>query len=299
MNRTIQQLAGLLLTAALAGCDQISDPTPPGLNGTGGGEGFAITVDTTATNAALPSPTRKVLLEDITGHRCNNCPRAARIAQALQDDVHGGDLVLVGVHAGGFALPYPPVGDGEYDSDHRTEAGIAYQETFQVAFFPAGMVNRKPYQGSRVVSEGSWASAVADIIDEPAPVKLWLDTIVVEEGTVSTVVKLHLAQNIQGSHNLVVYLTEDHVIDWQLDAEASPSDVPDYDHRHMLRANLNGTWGTPVINGSAPAGRVITLTIDNFGLDPDWNLANCALVAWLYDTATDQVVQADERKFQP
>lgn len=294
-------IAGLLLAASFAGCDYVADPTPPGSNGNGGpgGDQFSIVVDTTGSDNVLPTATRKVLLEDITGHRCNNCPRAARIALGLQADVYGEDLILVGVHAGGFAPPYPPIGDGEYDTDHRTDAGIAYQQAFQVAFFPAGLVSRKPYEGSTVVSEGSWASAVGDIIGDPSPVKLWFDTIFVEDGTVSAVVKLHLAQTIQGTHNLVVYLTEDHVIDWQLDAEATPNDVPDYDHRHMLRANLNDTWGTPVITGSAPSGRVITVTIDNFTVDPDWNLTNCALVAWLYATETEEVIQAEERKIQP
>lgn len=284
----------------LAGCDIVEDPTPPGPGGGGGGGGaFSIDVDTTGSDPAHPTATRNVLLEDITGHRCNNCPRAARIAQGLKDDLYGDDLIIVGVHAGSFAPPYPPIGDGEYDTDHRTEAGITYQQTYQVTFFPAGLVSRKPYDNSRIVSEGSWGAAVGDIIDVPARFDVWFDTITVTDGRMSTVVKMHVAENIIGDHNMVVYLTEDPVVDWQLDSEATPPDVPDYPHPHVLRANLNGTWGTPVINGSAPSGRVVTLSINDFELDPTWNAANLSLVAWVYDTATEEVWQAEERKFQP
>ena len=283
---TLRTLATIALTSALImGCDYVEDPTPPG-NGNGGG----------------PDPevvTRKVLLEDITGHRCNNCPRAARIAQQLKDDLYGDDLILVGVHAGSFSPPYPPIGDGQYDSDHRTPAGTDYQQTYQVTFFPAGLVNRTSYDGSVIVSEGSWGSAIADVIGEPSPFELWIDTIIVEGGALSTVVKLHFVEAVTGDHNLVVYLTEDLVVDWQLDAEATPPDVPDYEHPHMLRTNLNGTWGVPVVTGSVAAGDTVSLAYEDFALNPSWNPAKCALVAWVYNTSTDEVMQAEERKFQP
>jgi hypothetical protein len=275
----------LSMTVGLAACDYVEDPTPPQNNGGGGG--------------GTEQVTRKVLLEDITGHRCNNCPRAARIAQTLKDDFYGEDLIIVGVHAGSFAPPYPPIGDGQYDTDHRTPAGTAYQQAFQVTFFPAGLVSRKPFESSTIVSEGSWGSAVDAIIGEPSAFELWIDTIIVAGGNVSTVVKLHFVENVTGDHNLVVYLTEDQVIDWQLDSEATPPDVPDYPHPHMLRTNLNGTWGQPVVTGAALAGDTVTVELNDVALNPAWNTTKCALVAWVYNTETEEVMQAEERKFQP
>ncbi|HNR54249.1 MAG TPA: Omp28-related outer membrane protein [Flavobacteriales bacterium] len=293
-------LAVGIVLASFQACDIVDDPTPPGPGSSGGpSQDFSILVDSSGYDPDLPAPTRKVLLEDITGHRCNNCPRAARIAQGLKDDLYGEDLVLVGVHAGGFAAPYEPIGDGFYDTDHRTAAGITYQQNFQVFFFPAGLVSRKPFEESTVVSEGSWSAAVADIIGGPSSFELRIDSIAIEEGLITTVVRLHLAEQVDGDFNLVVYLVEDEVIDWQLDSEASPPDVPDYHHRHMLRANLNDTWGTNVINTSASGGRVITTTISNYSLDPTWDVDHLYVVAYVYDVDTDEVLQAEERKFQP
>lgn len=274
-----------LLVGTLSGCDHIDDPTPPSTGNNG--------------NDTPEQVVRKVLLEDITGHRCNNCPRAARIAQSLKEDLFGDNLILVGVHAGGFASPYAPIGDGFYDSDHRTTAGTAYQQAYSVNFFPAGLVSRRVFQNSIVVSEGSWGSAVAEIAGLPSPFDLRILNSTVQGSQISAEVRVRFVDDVQGDHRIVVYLVEDHVVDWQLDSEATPPDVENYDHRHMLRANLNGTWGDALITGSAMAGDSVTLTTPNFSLNPAWNTSNLYLVAWIYDAATEEIMQAEERKHQP
>jgi hypothetical protein len=284
MLRTITKLFIPALFLGLTGCDYVGDPTPPQTDG-GGGE--------------QPTVPRKVLLEDITGHRCNNCPRAARIAQALKDDLYGEDLILVGVHAGGFAPPYAPIGDGFYDTDHRTPDGISYQEAFSVSFFPAGLISRRSFASSDIVSEGSWGAAVSEIIGQPSAFDLSIDTIIIDGGSITATIDLSFVEDVEGDHNLVVYLLEDHVVDWQLDSEATPPDVEDYDHRHMLRANLNGTWGQPVVTGSVAAGQTVTVSLPAYALNPAWNTANLSLVAWVYNTTTEEVMQAEERKYQP
>ncbi len=284
MLRTITKLFIPALFLGLTGCDYVGDPTPPQTDG-GGGE--------------QPTVPRKVLLEDITGHRCNNCPRAARIAQALKDDLYGEDLILVGVHAGGFAPPYAPIGDGFYDTDHRTPDGISYQQAFSVSFFPAGLISRRSFASSDIVSEGSWGAAVSEIIGQPSAFDLSIDTIIIDGGSITATIDLSFVEDVEGDHNLVVYLLEDHVVDWQLDSEATPPDVEDYDHRHMLRANLNGTWGQPVVTGSVAAGQSVTVSLPAYALNPVWNTANLSLVAWVYNTTTEEVMQAEERKYQP
>ncbi|MCB9165220.1 MAG: Omp28-related outer membrane protein, partial [Flavobacteriales bacterium] len=88
-------------------------------------------------------------------------------------------------------------------------------------------------------------------------------------------------------------------IDWQVDSEAPGNDVPNYVHRHVLRDNVNGTWGAPLIVGSALQGDTITLNYTNFPMDPSWNPAQCALVAYAHNVDSYEVLQAEERKFQP
>ena len=282
-TRTLQALA-LLLALPFAACDKVEQPYETVQDGGGSGGGGVV---------------RKVLLEDMTGHRCNNCPAAAAQATALQG-IHGENLVVIAVHCvNGFAAPLPPVGDGILDSDHRTPEGTAYESAFGITFLPTGLISRRPFNSVLQISDGDWGDAVNDIIGDSTAFHLWFDALAVGGGSVSTTVKLALLGPVTGDHNLVVALTEDHIIDWQIDVNATPPEVPDYEHRHMLRGNLNGTWGVPAIVGSAAAGDTLTFTYTNplpaSVLNPD----NCALVAYVYDDATKEVMQVEERKFQP
>jgi len=277
-------LAALLLALSLIACDQVEQPYESVQDG-GGGSGDAVV--------------RKVLLEDMTGHRCNNCPAAAAQATALQA-IHGEDLVVIAVHCvNGFSAPQNPIGDGILDSDHRTPEGTAYESAFGITFLPTGLISRRPYNSVLQISDGDWGDAVNAIIGDSTVLHLWFDALTYGGGNVGTTVKLALLGPITGDHNLVVALTEDHVIDWQIDANATPPEIPDYDHRHMLRGNLNGTWGVPAIVGAANTGDTLTFTyaqpLPGNVLEP----ANCALVAYVYDVATKEVMQVEERKFQP
>ena len=271
----------ILFIAALSGCDIIDQPksdmatpTPPG-----GG-----------------NVTRNVLLEDCTGFLCTNCPAAATHAQELKT-IYGDRLVVVGVHMGGFAVPSGP----DYTTDFRTEAGNTYKTTFMIDFAPAGLINRKPYNGVLGLGVDSWSSAVGALIDLPAEMDMWFEPITFNSSanTVSGTVKVAILQPFTGPHNLTIYLTEDHVIDWQLDGNTN---VPDYDHRHVLRSALNSTWGEELVATSAQVGdtlsRTFTYSMPSNVIQPN----NCALVAYVYPTSGAEryeVMQATERKFVP
>lgn len=284
--RSLRPLLAAIPFIALAGCDYVDDPIQPG--GAGGGGSEVVT--------------KKVLLEDLTGHRCNNCPAAAAVAQQLHG-IYGEELIVVGVHAtSAFAAPVdPPNPNGSYATDFRTIAGEVYVGAFGVQSLPTGLVSRKAYNGSRSISDDAWGSAVADLIGQPADLDMWFSQFTHNPATntINAEVKVAVLNTVQGDHNLTIYLTEDSVIDWQYDSQATPPDVPNYVHRHVLRNNLNGTWGAPLISGSATAGDTLTLTYSGFAIDPAWNPDHLALVGYAHQTANDEVVQAAERKLRP
>jgi hypothetical protein len=275
-------------TFLFAACDKVDDPL-------GDNEG---PVDQGTT---VP---RRVLLEDCTGHACNNCPQAAEIAEELKG-IYGDDLIVVAVHmVDGFAAPVPPLDDGYLDTDFRTAAGAAYEQAFNVTSLPKGFVSRQSYENAVALSRTKWSSAVAAIIGQEADFKLWFDTLDFNAGTntVTTTVKAVCTKAITGDHNLTIYLTEDNVVDGQENLEADPSFIPDYVHHHVLRDNLNGTWGEPILTGSASAGDTLSLsytyTLSANVLEP----SNCALVAYVCPTTgTDArvVKQVVEAKLVP
>ncbi len=280
-------LLPFVLVLVATSCDYVDDPTPPG---SGGGNNGGETVK------------RRALLEEFTGHRCNTCPAAHMVAANLAS-AYGEDLIIVAIHATDFfAAPLdPPAPNGSYSTDFRTPAGEAYTQEFSVSFLPTGLVNRVPYNSSSTISSGNWSSAISQIIDQDAALDVWISDLVHDAGanTVSAEVKVAVLQAVTGAHNLTVYLTEDHVTDWQLNSLVSPPDVENYDHRHVLRTNLNGTWGDGLIEEMAAPGDTLVMTLTNIPMNPSWNAANCELVAYVYNMATNEVLQAAERKFQP
>lgn len=274
----------LLLATLVGACDYVDDPL----------EGLA------------PGPdgdqvSRRVLIEDFTGHTCANCPSATAVAVGLQE-LYGEDrVIVVGVHVtDAFGAPVPPAGDGEFDTDFRTPAGEAYTTGFGISFLPVGAVSRTEFNNSMLLGEGSWSSAVAELIDQPASMDLWFESFTFDSasGEFSTTINAAVLGQLAGEHRLTVYLTEDHVIADQIDNAQTPSHVHEYDHRHVLRDNLNGTWGDAIISGSANAGDTLstsyTYSIPNNVIDP----MHCALVAYVHDAATNEIIQVAERKFQ-
>ena len=55
------------------------------------------------TEIEMPVFERRVLLEDFTGQKCRNCPKAHREISSLKE-VYGDNLIAVSIHAGGYAL---------------------------------------------------------------------------------------------------------------------------------------------------------------------------------------------------
>lgn len=269
----------LVAAATLASCDFVEFPDN---SGSGGGQG-------------VDGPARKVLLEDFTGHTCNNCPAATDGALSLQA-FYGEDLILVGVHATAFADPAAP----PFDTDYRTTAGEDYVTTFGVNSLPAGMVSRRPFSGSIIVGAGNWGSAVAEIINTPAEVEVLFDNVSLNSGTNTVIMNLKVVPvvDLTGDLNLTIYLTEDSLVSAQIDNRVNPPVVLDYLHRHVLRGNVNGSWGDAIGTGTLAAGDTITLpytyTLPTNVLDA----AHCALVAYIYRTDTYEVLQVEEHKLQ-
>ena len=283
-------VSSLLALALLSGCDIIDMPKGAQAGPVHPGSGV----------------TRRVLLEDCTGHLCPNCPEAADIADGLKD-VYGDRLVIVAVHMiAAYAAPQPPLDDGKYDVDFRTEAGYAYEQNFNINGLPKGLVNRTPYSNQVPIPRSSWSSAVAQLIDLPASIDLLVDTLNYNSAanTVTATVKAAVLNTVPAPQNLTIYLTESHIIDWQLDNRLLPGDPnsPNYEFNHVLRGALNSTWGEAFIPANAQAGDTLETTF-TYPLPTNVLVpANCSLVAYVYNNAGAQqyeVQQVAERKFVP
>ncbi len=237
---------------------------------------------------------RKVLVEDYTGHRCGECPRAAEIASSLIN-TYDEQVVVVAVHVGGFAEPQNFV-DSSYAADYRTTVGNELNSFFgnDASGLPNGMVNRKPQSGSPILSYNSWTSVVTSELALAPQADIYIKPQYDEDNaTACADVKVEFLSDLSGEYKLCVFLTEDSIISWQKDYSLNPSNVPDYVHRHMLCASFNGTWGelvgaTPISNGSSDIKRY------SLALNSAWKADHLHVVAFVYNASSNEIIQAQE-----
>lgn len=242
---------------------------------------------------------RKVLLEDYTGQKCGNCPRAAEAIDAIKA-IYGDKVIAIGVHVGYFATP-DPQGSPKFTYDFRTPVGDYWDNEFGNGSIglPNGMVNRKPINGNAVQGYNSWATSVAQILALPADATIKLtNSYNAANRQLSTTVDTDVLKDLSGNFKLCVYITEDSIVNWQKDYDLSPNDINNYTHRHVLRSTLNGNVGTAIGSGPLNSGDSFTgqYTIT---LDAGWAEKHCAIVAFLYNADTKEIIQAEEKKIMP
>jgi len=258
-----------------------------------------VVVDTTA------GPKRKILLEDFTGHTCGNCPCAAKEALRL-DTAFEGRIIIVATHVGFFAEPY--TNGTKFRADYRTPAGEELNSTFSIdnQGLPQGMVNRKVVDGARVLSSTAWASAISPFVIDTNLSKHPDASITLSASynsanrTASVDVNSKYLNLGNSNHQLVVYVVEDSVINWQkfyASCGGVDKEVPDYVHRHMLRGAVNSTWGDVLYTSGTtiPVGTSINKSYSQV-LDPSWNENHIYFVAFIQDNVTKEVIQVEEVK---
>lgn len=258
--------------------------------------------------AACPAPTftqntnlkKNILFEEFTGHTCGNCPGGAYDIRMIYEPQYEDTLVVVSIHAGDFALVELP----DYPTNFSTVAGETYNDFFGVSGYPVGMINRVPYPTNVLVGKPNWANALAVEAAKPLEINLQM---IVEYDSLTEKVCVHVESEFltakTGQYNLIVYLVEDSVLAPQKNYPGSGDptyDIPsehDYWHRHVLRDNINGTWGNNVLNGSANMGDKF-ITSMQYTLNPSWNKEHLHIVAYIYDNATKEIMQVIEEHFE-
>ena len=273
---------GSLLITGLFSCDKVENPIQTG--GAGNND---------TTSAPL---IRKVLLEDYTGHTCGNCPEAAEIADQIAETYGKDRVIVVAVHAGGFADPQPPT----YPTDHRTPEGTALDNAFRIsrAGNPNGMVNRLPRNGRVIIGKDQWSTVVRELIDDTAKVKLAVrPSYNASTRTVIAEVDIEYMADGAAEYQLVGALVENNIVSDQMDYRKNPSHVKDFVFQHMLRAHMNGTWGEAITATPQAKGFKTTKTLSyTIPADKTWNPANMEIVAYVHrhntsGTGTREIIQ--------
>ena len=274
--KNIRALLIVLLVFGLVSCDKIE---PPYMN------------EIDNHNDDDTEVVRKILLEEFTGHLCPNCPAGKEVSEELKG-IYGNRIVVMSIHTGIFARPIP---DG-FENDYRTAEGGAIATAFGVNQYPVGMVNRKNFDGSVVLSPSAWGSAVAEIIEEEPPLRIQIQN---SYNSSNRYLEVSLNTTIlieqEGQYFLSVFLLEDGMISPQkTDNETDYPDgiIYDYEHNNVLRAAINSTWGEKLTDEGLMSGETYSKTY-SINIDADWDHSNCKVVAFVYNGDSMEVIQTE------
>lgn len=240
-------------------------------------------------------PVRKVLLEDYTGHKCVNCPEAAVIAHGLEG-LYGGKLILMAVHAGWNAAPSQ---SGEFTANYTTPAGEVWDKDLGInGTNPQGLVDRKVFGSSMVLSKDAWGAAVSEIIGLPPDAFIVIDNkFTSSTGTLNTTVYTKFINPKSGTVRLCLCVVEDSLRSPQKNNNPAVGTVPvieDYLFMHVMRGAINGTYGEVLTTSVNPTHTYIDrVTIT---LNAAWKPKNCWLYAFVFDDATKEIYQVERKK---
>ena len=242
------------------------------------------------------SVVKKVLLEEFTGHTCGNCPASHEISASLKQ-LYGNKLIILSVHAGSFAMPKNYT-NGSYSYDFRSSCGNDIDNTFgnDAAGLPNGLIDRKTVNGNAIIRPTAWATEVQKSLSNTAIAGLQIATnYETSDNKLCTSIQTEFVNNVEGTYKLLVYLTEDSIINWQKDYRKTPENIPDFMHRHVLRASINSSFGENIARGQIQSGAKIVRNFKTI-LNPTYKANHCSVVAFLVDSASAEVMQVEEKR---
>jgi len=253
---------------------------------------------------------KKILIEDFTGHTCQNCPSAARELEAIHD-LYGDQIIGMALHVSKtFARPYPSSQAPNYQYDFRTKWGKEWDDLFGISGIglPGGMVNRIGYPNEHRLGKDEWLARVITELEKDIDFGISITTnITGNEGVIT--INTEILNNINGDYNLVVCLSESNIINWQKDG---PEDIENYEHNHALRSSLSDESLSASSNYTSADKIEKTIsvnlsTLEQFNINYSqntaelgngnaggWDASNMSVIAYIYDNTTQEILQVEE-----
>lgn len=226
----------------------------------------------------VQEPQRAVLLEEFTAQRCTNCPDAHRTIASLKEQ-YGKALIPVSIHAGTLGISAP--------FGLMQPEGNDYAMYWNVTEYPSGVVNRN----GGLLKHSDWAKKIREEVANNAVTDIRLSAQLTENedgtGTIHITADFLPLADVTGKWQL--WITESHIKAYQIDNGVI---WPNYEHNHVFRACVNGTWGEDIELTSNVYSTVERTT----PLQDKWNKENLSVVGFVYNDTG--VLQAAECKVE-
>jgi hypothetical protein len=245
-----------------------------------------------------------VLIEDYTGHKCNNCPDAAEIAHTIHEN-NPNRIFVASIHVDpGAQLSFQETeSSGSYTTDHTNPDAVDYGETFQNGFNfignPQGTVNRKTVDGKMFDFSGTWGSRASDIITAN-DLKFNLQSVFnyyesTNGGYLHVEVEKLTTEEI--AINTVVYVIQDTLTDWQLMPDNTANEF--YLHRDKHLGSIDGnSFGVPTFQPGDPDGTKFILDY-SYKVPRGLDANNMHFLIYVFDTDTYEILHVIKQKLNP
>ena len=228
---------------------------------------------------------KAVLIEDFTGHRCKNCPKASKAINEL-DSLFDSQVVPLAIHAG----PSNFTGvNNEYPTDFTTEYGDDLATHFGISAMPMGLVQRIDYPNSHQKTYTAW-SGITYLELAKSPEALF--TLSTEYDAPNRIGVLNYSVEIISNQSnplwVAVYIKETGIISPQLMPNNSRNET--YVHKNVFRSAPLGPFGISISENGGTSGQTFTGSV-TANLDPLWDANECEWVILIYDRSNYKVIQ--------
>lgn len=218
---------------------------------------------------------RAVLIEDLTGQLCINCPTGTDIINGIIETYGEDNVIAVGIHCGPSGFPGNSKRVGL-----KTDTGDEYYTHWANGTHlgqPSAIFNRKKGKGP-IDNLNNWAAEVGLIISEKANLSVNIANAYDAKTRKLTTKVGAFGVNGTVSGKLQVWIVEDGIKAMQSMPDGSANQ--EYIHNHVFRAAVNGTWGEEV---TVKKGETTTKQYSYEHLPETWNAENISVVAFVYN----------------
>lgn len=241
--------------------------------------------DSTYIASPVPAPQHKaVVIEDVTGVRCVNCPDAAMKANDIVNLKSEDSVVVIAQYPiellNNFTYPWPGVPQLANEISKQIVEALGIPQGL-----PTGYVDRKKFPGKtqRDIGYQEWINYVNQRLKEKTPVNIHLSKIVKDRNLkVEMKLQYNSAVSATSSHRYAIYLLEDNIVSTQLE---NTGENHNYVHNHVLRQSIGLAMGTP-LTGPYDAGKTYVKQFE-YEIPAEYVIANCHLVCVVLDATNN------------
>lgn len=249
MKKITYSLAALVMTVALASCDNIA-------------EGDRLTY------VAPVEVSKNVLIEDFTGQHCRNCPEATEAIHELQETYGKTKVIAVGLYSG----PFGKKNDGTL-LPLTTETGNYYYDRWKVEQQPCLNIDRNGLTSDNQILKTRVRTALQGTTTVTINPSVSYD---------ATTKQANIAVNVGSSETIAgaklqVWLMEDSITSPQVMPTGKTNKT--YMHNHVFRTTMTDRDGKSIsLDANKPVAESFSA-----GVDDSWNPKNLSVVVFVFN----------------